>query len=442
VRKLPLLVCVSGVKVIFFSIMVSVNRKEVKFVTEINILGTLEIYRSCNMKPNFSELQRRYGIDRHTIKKYYVEGGKKPITRKRESGFEPYKDEIIQLMNKLGVTKKAVYEYLKDKYDKLPSYSQFRKYTQKQGIMLPKDTTPHVRYETKPGQQLQVDWKEGLRMISKHGEVIDFNVYSATLGHSRYHKFIYSRTKTTEDFLRCTIDTFNQLGGVPKEILTDNMSAVVSINNGSKRKHKKILQFEKDLGSNIRLCKPRSPQTKGKDESANRFLAWLKPYDGEFEDEAELIHILERINQKVNQEVNQTTYVPPCVLFEKEKEYLTPLPNNVLLDSYVENVEVQSVPQTLLVRFKGSGYSVPKQFIHKRVKLIPIDDKLYIYYSTQLIAIHTLTNKKFNYNQRHYVEALNQTIKNDELDIEQIAQENLALLDQIGGYGGYNDEQL
>lgn len=391
------------------------------------------------MKPNFSELSRKYGLDRRTIKKYFEEGGKKVIIRERESKFDPYKDEIIHLMKKPGVTKKAVHEYLINKYDGLPSYSNFRKYTQRHGILLSRDTTPHVRYETKPGQQLQVDWKESMRMLSRSGEVFDFNVYSATLGFSRYHKFIYSRTKTTEDFLRCTIDTLNQLGGTPKEILTDNMSAVVSVNNGKKRKHKKILQFEKDLGINIRLCKARTPQTKGKDESANRFLAWLRPYDGEFEDEEELIQILERINQKVNQEVNQTTCVPPCVLFEKEKEYLTPLPNKVLLDTYVENVEVRTVPTTLLVRYRGSEYSVPRQFIHKRVKLVPVNDELYVYYNTQLIAIHTLTKKKFNYNQRHYVEALNQTIKNDELDIEQIAQENLALLDQIGGY---NDEQL
>jgi len=400
-------------------------------VTEINVLGMLEIYRSYNMKPNFSELSRIYGLDRHTIKKYYDQGGKKVITRQRESGFDPYKDEIISVMKKPGVTKKAAYEYLKDKHEVIPSYSQFRKYTQKYGIQLPKDTTPHVRYETKPGQQLQVDWKEDIKMTSKYGEVFEFNVYSATLGYCRYHKFIYSKTKGMEDFLRCTIDTLNQLGGMPKEILTDNMGAIVSINDGIKRKHKKILQFEKDLGITIRLCKARAPETKGKDESANRFLAWLKPYDGEFEDEAELIQILSCINRNVNREKNQTTNIPPCALFEKEKEYLTPLPNKVLLDSYIENVEIQMVPQTLLVRYKGSGYSVPRQFINKRVKLVPIDDKLQIYYNTELIAIHTLTNQKFNYEYGHYVSALNQTIKNEELDIEKIAQENLVLLDQI-----------
>ena len=53
-------------------------------------------------------------------------------------------------------------------------------------------TTPHVRYETKPGDQLQVDWKENIEMISSLGEVFKFNIFTATLGFSRLHTFTYS----------------------------------------------------------------------------------------------------------------------------------------------------------------------------------------------------------------------------------------------------------
>lgn len=400
-------------------------------MTEINVLGMLDIMKNFKMKPNFSELARIYGIDRHTIKKYYDNGGKKVITRARDSGFDPYKDEIISLMKKPGVTKKGVYEYLKDKYIEIPSYSTFRNYTINHQIEKSKNIKPHIRFETKPGEQLQVDWKENIKLTSKHGEIFEFNILTSTLGYSRYHKFEYSRTKTTEDFIRCVIDTLNSLGGTPRHILTDNMSAVVSITNGTKHKHQKIKQFEKDLGIKIRLCKPRSPETKGKTESSNRFLAWLMPYNGEFEDEIELIEILKKINYKVNLENNQTTNIPPSVLFEKEKEYLNPLPNKALLESYVEYVDVQTVPSTLLVTYKGNGYSVPKKFINKRVKLIPIDNKLYIYYNTDLITIHDITLKKFNYNGSHYKEALEATIRSDNVDIEQIAKENLELLDLI-----------
>ena len=53
------------------------------------------------------------------------------------------------------------------------------------------------------------------------------------------------------------------------------MIAVVNITNGSKKKHRKIKAFEKDIGIKIKLCKARSPQTKGKDESVNRIVSWL-----------------------------------------------------------------------------------------------------------------------------------------------------------------------
>lgn len=396
-----------------------------------NLLGTLDILRTFNMKPNYSELSRLYGKARSTIKRYYENGGKTVITRKRDSGFDFCKDEIKELFKAKGANKKGVYEYLKDKYPTLPSYSTFRSYTSINDIKIEKTTTPHVRYETKPGEQIQIDWKESLKMTSIDGEVFDFNIMTTTLGFSRYHKFTYTRTKTTEDFIRCVIETANHLGGLPEHILTDNMSAVVSITNGSKNKHPKIKQFERDLGIKIKLCKIRSPETKGKVESANRFLAWLIPYDGKFKNENELIQIIERINNKVNQELNKTTNMPAVVLFKKEKEYLKPLPNKVMLESYIESVETKIVPQTLLVPYKGNGYSVPVKFINKRVKLFPIDNKLYIYFNTELVAIHELSNKKFNYNEQHYVEGLGYSIKNDNIDIDMIAKDNLALLDKI-----------
>ena len=36
-----------------------------------NMKGQLEIMKTLGIKPNFSELERTYGINRHTIKKYY-----------------------------------------------------------------------------------------------------------------------------------------------------------------------------------------------------------------------------------------------------------------------------------------------------------------------------------------------------------------------------------
>ena len=290
---------------------------------------------------------------------------------------------------------------------------------------------PHVRFETKPGQQLQVDWKEDLKITTMHGEVIEFNLMTSTLGYSREHVFIYTKGKTTEDFLRCIIDTLHKLGGTPEHILTDNMTAVVSITNGTKKKHPKIKAFEKDTNMKIKLCKVRSPQTKGKDESANRFVSWLHAYDGEIQNEEDLIQRIEKLNNRVNDTINQTTGIPPHVLFQKEKEYLNPLPNKVLLDSYVDYVNTQIVPPTLLVTYQGSAYSVSSKFINKRVKMVPIENKLYIYYNTELITVHSIDTHKFKYHPEHYQEALRSSICNEEVDIDEVAKENLKLLERI-----------
>ena len=264
--------------------------------------------------------------------------------------------------------------------------------------------------------------------------MIQFELFAATFSYFRYHFFLYSRSKTTEDFLRCLIDVLYMSGGMPKRILTDNMTAVVSINNGTRQKHPIIKQFESDIGIHIQLCKVRHPYTKGKVESSNRFVEWLKPYDGELESEGELIEVIKKFNQQINEETNQTTGMPPVVLMKKEIEHLQPIPNKILMDTYIQDVNVQKVPETLLVTYKGHGYSVSKKLMGKRVKLVPVANQLYIYFNTKLQCVHKISSSKFNYKKDHYCEALRSTVKGgSDKEIEKRAEQNLALLDKIGG---------
>lgn len=98
------------------------------------------------------------------------------------------------------------------------------------------------------------------------------------------------------------------------------------------------------------------------------------------------------------------------------------------------NVSTQKVPTTLLVNYLGKGYSVPKRAIGKSVKLVPIDNMLYIYLSTELLCTHILSQDVFNYQKEHYLEALRTRLKDhDNDDIEKMAEENLRLLKKVGG---------
>ena len=279
----------------------------------------LVILKAMGIKPNFAELARKYGCDYRTVKKYYEGYDGKSSKRNRKSHLEKYKEEICEKINIPGANKRGVYEYFKDKYDDIGSYSNFSWYIQKHNLKNKETKKIHPRYETDYGEQLQFDWIENIKIKNKYGETFEFNIFSAILSASRFHVFEYSRTKTEEDVKRCLVKTFEYIQGVTKEMLTDNMSSIV--NHNTRRFNENFLTFSKDMGVKAKHCKVKSPETKGKVESQNRFKKWLIPYEGEFVTEEDLIEIIKKINQKVNQIPNETTGVTPIFLFGKEKEY-------------------------------------------------------------------------------------------------------------------------
>lgn len=231
-----------------------------------NLKGELILMDTMGIKPNYSELSRRYGIDRRTVKKYHLGYEGKPTHKSKKSRLDPHKDEIKQKINLAGSTIKGTYKYFSKKYDDIGTYSNFKAYVRKNNLINIKDKSVHPRYETEPGEQLQFDWKENIQMISKYGEIFEFNIFSATLSWSRLHIFVYSINKTRVDVERCLIHVFKYIGGVPKILLTDNMKAVVDLGTKdgktTKRINPEFNQFVKDMGTSVKLCKSRSPETK------------------------------------------------------------------------------------------------------------------------------------------------------------------------------------
>ena len=394
-----------------------------------NFEGTTTILDVLNIKPNYSELGRVYGMDRRTAKKKHLGIENKKRGRKEGSSLSEYDEIIRSKLSIPGTSRKGVYMYIKMNYsENIGTYSNFNKYiNKKKDYFIQSDKQAHLRFETEYGKQLQFDWKGPITIHNKNGDEFNFYIFSSTLCASRLHIFIYSTFMTIESVERCLIETFKYIGGVPEECLTDNMSSIVNYSENQFTKEFKA--FAKDMGFNPKKCKILSPETKGKDESCNRFVNWIRPYDYEFTTEKDLIEIFKRINNEVNKQVNGTTNMPPIDLFKQEKEYLQPLPTNQVIDKYLDTMIPAKVSNTLLVYYKGAEYSVPSKFIGKTVKLIALNNKLYIYYNKDLIATHEISNKKINYLEEHYKNALANNLKNkDENEIETLAKKNLELL--------------
>ena len=408
---------------------------------ERNVMGELNMYRQLGLKPNFSEIARRYGIDRHTVSRYWSEGGDLDDGRsRRASGFDRYSDVIRAKAALPGVTKRAVHEFLLHRYGDgaVPGYNAFTHYCRKHDLPLGDAASlePHPRFETPPGRQLQFDWKEGLQMVSRHGEVFEFSVFTATLGYSRLHKFVYSRTRTLDDLLACWVSVIRAVGGVPEEWVTDNMPSLVTFAGGRRRRSERAWRFAREAGFELQLCSPRTPQTKGKDESANRFVNRLAAYDRDFEDEAELVSIIARIEARSNSEPNETTGLPPAVLFMREKEALRPVGNMRLLEEMVGDVTTPEVPATMLVRALGREWSVPRRCIGRRVRVTSTPGgQVRVTMAGELVAVHDASEgtSKVNYTEEHYAQAIAGKQRFADADIREQARANLELLDRMGG---------
>jgi len=139
-----------------------------------------------------------------------------------------------------------------------------------QSLQPPKREDPLVRFETAPGQQMQVDFV----VFRRRGERL--SAFVATLGYSRmsFVRFVTDETwSTVKDGLKAA---FAYFGGVPREVLFDNMRTVVIERNaygrGAHRLHTGLLDLSKELGFSVRLCRPYRAKTKGKVERFNRYL--------------------------------------------------------------------------------------------------------------------------------------------------------------------------
>ncbi len=390
----------------------------------------IAICKEINVKPNFTALSRETNINRHTLSDMYHEKRDfKP--RQRKSQLDDLKEETRDVLKDPAIGVASAFFYFTDEQrgekQITCTYSNFLKFVQRNNLNVKeKNHIAHFRYETEPGEQLQVDWVESISLNTILGEIITFNLFSATLGYSRMHYFEYSISRTNEDFMRCLLHAFKYFGGKTKKVLTDNMPAVVHIDEkGNRIIHQEIAQFFKDLGIELKLCNPFTPQTKGKCENSNKFVKRLYSYNNKVKDELDLFRIIYRLNTTINTKyANQLLGVPPCMLFKNEKELLTEL-SELDYETLQTNYAFSSkVPQTGLINYKGRQYSVDSRFIGKHIKIIGDDEKVSIFYNTVLIATHKVSKQKINYLPEHYSKFLKDKGLSDE-DVEKYSSEAL-----------------
>ncbi|WP_251861139.1 IS21 family transposase [Clostridium sp. Marseille-Q2269] len=367
---------------------------KMKINTEIEVnsvedLGKLKILVEVNNlgKPNFSELGRKLGVDRRTVKKYY-EGNVQKERKQKKSKIDDYYDIITSLLSaenkQIFYYKSHLYRYVVREHGLECSRSNFNYFILKNSNFAehfnPKSKKDAIKSETPFGKQAQFDWKEKLKFSFKDGNEMIINVGSLVLSASRFKVWtIYPSTSQNHlfDFLA---NAFEIIGGVPEEILIDNASTMMdqARTEGSEGKiNNKFKQLADDFGFKIVPCIRARPNTKAKVENPMRIIDEIMNYNSIVENLQELHEKMSIITNEANSRICQATGLPPILVFNKEKEHLLPLPHDKVCSFYKNITTSVKVNINALFKYKQNIYSVPPELIGKTIVIEVTEDNLY-----------------------------------------------------------------
>lgn len=219
------------------------------------------------------EIAREVGVSRNTVRRYLrapdaARYRERPPQPGKLSAFEGY---ILQRLASALPDRLAATVLLRELRARgyVGGYTLVKDFVAAQ--QPPAVVEPVVRFETAPGQQMQVDWATIRRGEDR------LSVFVATLGWSRAAYVEFVTDERLETLLSAHEHAFLAFGGVPDEVLYDNMRTVVLARDrygpGKHRFQPGLLDFAGYCGFRPKLCRPYRAQTKGKVE---RFIRYLR----------------------------------------------------------------------------------------------------------------------------------------------------------------------
>ncbi len=245
-----------------------------------------------------------------------------------------------------------------------------------------------VRFETAPGAQMQIDF--GQKVVAIGDVQTRIYLLVAVLSYSRRLFVKAFLAERQDDWLEGIACSFRRFGGVPLTLLGDNARALVTAHDRVAQTvtfHPGYLAFCRDWEVTPRACAPYRARTKGKTESAVKFVKRNALAGRSFESFAALEAHLAGWMDDADRRIHGTTHERPIERFQRaEAAALRALPERALPAR--QRRLVRRVANDSFVDVDTVRYSVPHRLVRDRVSVHVAEFEVKIFHGTTLVATH------------------------------------------------------
>jgi len=244
-----------------------------------------------------------------------------------------------------------------------------------------------------PGDMLVIDW----------GEIGPLFVFCAVLAWSRWRFVFFADNLRAGTTLGALAACFEELGGVPKTVLSDRMGCLKGGTvAGVVVPTADYVRFATHNGFRPDFCEGADPESKGLVENLVGYVksdlmipAELSITDLAAANAAGVVWCME-----VNAAMHSQIAAVPAERLVAERELLSPLPS---LRARIGKLVIRKVDRLSCVRFGSARYSVPTRHIGKQVEVRVVDGVVQVVLLGAVIADHSVVSPgEASVNDDHY----------------------------------------
>lgn len=302
-------------------------------------------------------------------------------------------------LTRTGVTRLMLWQEYKLSVPDGYSYSQFCEYL----VDYNRKTNATMHFVHKPGERVQIDFagKSLTYLDSSTGEIVSCPVLVCVLPFSGYAYVEALQTASQEHLFPALGRCMVYFGGVPINILSDNMRQFVHKSNRYEPVFTEVCeQWSLHYGTTLSATRVAKPKDKPTVENTVH-LAYMRIY-APLRDR--IFYSLKELNQNIiicldnhNRTLLQKrTYSRYDLFLQDEYPLLNALPSEPFVIKHTALAKVQKNYHIILGE-DWHQYSVPYQLIGKQVKLIYDPDEVEIYLDLRRIALHQRDYRKHGY---------------------------------------------